>query len=119
MVKQGCQCSAYKIIYQVGRNLNYFPFSPFSWTSSTTPIINIILMFTSHVIANLVQLLLTNSQLNTPISTLTLALIWPQNSKQKTNFGFNVRFLGSPHSHCHKAIKLCRLKPHRPVLTII
>ena len=71
-------------------SLCYFSSSAFSWecrstlllnTSSTIPIIKIILMFTFHVVANLVQLLFTKPQLNTLSSTLTLALIWPQNLK--------------------------------------
>ena len=73
-------------------SLCYYSFSVFSWecwstlllnTSSNIPIIKIILMLTFHIVANLVQLLLTKPQLNTLSSTLTLALIWPQNAKAK------------------------------------
>jgi len=73
-------------------SLCYYSFPVFSWecwstlllnASSIIPIIKIILVLTFHIIANLVQLLLTKPQLITLSSTLTLALIWPQNSKAK------------------------------------
>ena len=70
----------------------YYSFTVFSWecwstlllnTSNIIPIVKIILMLTFHIITNLVQLLLSKPQINTLSSTLTLALIWPQNSKAK------------------------------------
>ena len=72
-------------------SLCYYSFSVFSWecwstlllnTSSTIPIVKIILMLTFHTVANLVQLLLTKPQLNTLSNTLTLALIWSKTWKQ-------------------------------------
>ena len=71
-------------------SLYYFSFSVFSWecrstlllnTSSIIPIIKIILMLTFHIVAHLIQLLLTKPQLNTLSNTLTLVLIWSQNLK--------------------------------------